>query len=221
MSTLETQLRETTAHSVSLDDKALKVCLTDGRVLVVPLIWFPRLSQGTPDERSNWRLMGSGEGIHWPDLDEDISVESLLAGRRSGETLESLRSWHDQKNTQWLPRERHPGLYGHELTAHSFQIAQEVSLALELSGVFALTGQQEGVQPNDVVPSPTGARTTAMPQPPLGSSLSPAFYDFVSFPVMSDINQLPCGVTSREKPSNLHPRGARRKRSGSARPVAA
>jgi hypothetical protein len=66
--------------------------------VAVPLAWFPRLAHGTPAERANWRLIGGGVGIHWPDLDEDISVESLLAGRRSGETQASLRLWlHSRK----------------------------------------------------------------------------------------------------------------------------
>ena len=81
------------AQSLSVTNEALVVDLTDGRTITVPLIWFPRLSYGTPDERTNWRLIGNGAGIHWPALDEDISVESLLAGRRSGETQESLRQW--------------------------------------------------------------------------------------------------------------------------------
>jgi len=71
----------------------LVVELSDGRAITVPVAWFPRLLHGTPSERSNWRLIGSGEGIHWPDLDEDISVASLLAGRRSSETGDSLRRW--------------------------------------------------------------------------------------------------------------------------------
>ena len=93
MSTLGTELRDALAQTVSVDDEALVVDLEDGRTITVPVVWFPRLAHGTPKERANWRLIGSGEGIHWPDLDEDISVESLLAGRRSGETQESLRRW--------------------------------------------------------------------------------------------------------------------------------
>jgi len=81
------------AQGLSVSDDALVVDLADGRTITAPLAWFPRLAHGTPTERANWRLIGGGEGIHWPDLDEDISVESLLAGRRSGETQESLRRW--------------------------------------------------------------------------------------------------------------------------------
>jgi len=65
----------------------------DGRTITVPVAWFPRLLHGAPVKRSNWRLIGSGEGIHWPDLDEDISVAGLLSGRRSSETGDSLGQW--------------------------------------------------------------------------------------------------------------------------------
>ena len=88
-----TELREAVAQSVTTSDEALMVDLADGRTITVPLVWFPRLAHGTPAERSKWRLIGGGTGIHWTDLDEDISVESLLAGRRSGETQASLQRW--------------------------------------------------------------------------------------------------------------------------------
>jgi hypothetical protein len=71
----------------------LTVELTDGRTLSVPLSWSPRLWHGSPEERRNWRLIGQGEGIHWPDLDEDISVENLLLGRPSTEGPASLKHW--------------------------------------------------------------------------------------------------------------------------------
>ena len=93
MSISETELREAFALRVSASEDALVVDLADARTLTVPLAWFPRLAHGTPAERANWRLIGGGTGIHWPDLDEDLSVESLLAGRRSGETQDSLRRW--------------------------------------------------------------------------------------------------------------------------------
>jgi uncharacterized protein DUF2442 len=93
MSILGTELRDAVAQGVTASDEALIVDLADGRSISVPLAWFPRLAHGAAAERANWRLIGGGVGIHWPDLDEDISVESLLAGRRSGETQESLRRW--------------------------------------------------------------------------------------------------------------------------------
>jgi hypothetical protein len=81
------------AQQVTVTDDALIVDLVDGRTVSVPVSWYPRLAHGTPAERSNWRLLGRGEGIHWPDLDEDISVAGLLAGRPSGETQSSLQRW--------------------------------------------------------------------------------------------------------------------------------
>ena len=93
MSTSRAELGEAVAQRVTVSSDALVVDLVDGRTIAVPLAWFPRLVHGTPAEWANWRLVGRGEGIHWPELDEDISAESLLAGRRSGETQESLRRW--------------------------------------------------------------------------------------------------------------------------------
>lgn len=81
------------AQGVRVTEDALIVDLTDGRTLSVPLAWYPRLAHGTPAEREHWRLIGRGEGIHWPELDEDISVDGLLAGRGSGETQASLQRW--------------------------------------------------------------------------------------------------------------------------------
>lgn len=69
------------ATDVAFSDAMLRVTLDDGRELAVPLEWFPRLRDGAPAARANWRLIGLGEGIHWPDLDEDISVLGLLSGR--------------------------------------------------------------------------------------------------------------------------------------------
>lgn len=70
------------ATDVRIDDAMLSVTLDDGRELSVPVAWFPRLRDASPEARSNWRLIGLGEGIHWPDIDEDISILGLLAGRR-------------------------------------------------------------------------------------------------------------------------------------------
>jgi hypothetical protein len=81
------------AQNVTVSDDVLTVGLSDGRILVVPLTWFPRLLHGSTVERSNWRLIGKGSGIHWPDLDEDVSVEGLLLGRPSGESQSSFERW--------------------------------------------------------------------------------------------------------------------------------
>jgi len=72
---------------------ALTVELEDGRTVSVPLLWYPRLAHAASGERERWRFIGRGEGIHWPDLDEDISVANLLAGKRSGESQRSLKRW--------------------------------------------------------------------------------------------------------------------------------
>jgi hypothetical protein len=81
------------AQNVVVTHDTLTVDLNDGRSISVPLAWYPRLLQGTPEERDNWRLIGNAEGIHWPDLDEDISVENLLLGKPSGESQESFKKW--------------------------------------------------------------------------------------------------------------------------------
>ena len=91
--------REVLAQSVSFSHHALMVSLDDGRVLSVPLAWFPRLFHGSEGERANYELIGDGEGIHWPELDEDISVEGLLAGRRSTESARSLEKWIGHRKT--------------------------------------------------------------------------------------------------------------------------
>ena len=75
----------------------LTVELEDGRVISAPLAWYPRLQHGRPSERRSWRLIGEGLGIHWPDLDEDIRIEHLLSGVRSGESARSLERWLESR----------------------------------------------------------------------------------------------------------------------------
>jgi len=81
------------ATNVVVTDDTLTVDLSDGRTISVPLAWYPRLAHGTAEERATWRLIGRGEGIHWPQLDEDISVEGMIAGKPSGESQASLARW--------------------------------------------------------------------------------------------------------------------------------
>ena len=88
-----TEIAIPAATNVVVTDDTLTVDLSDGRTISVPLAWFPRLVHGTPDERATWRLIGRGEGIHWPRLDDDISVEGLIAGKPSGESQASLARW--------------------------------------------------------------------------------------------------------------------------------
>ena len=87
----------TVAQSVRVTADTLTVDLVDGRSIAVPVEWYPRLAHGSPAERNNWRLVGRGEGIHWPDLDEDISVENLLGGSRSGESQRSFKQWLESR----------------------------------------------------------------------------------------------------------------------------
>ena len=98
-SPLPIEISEARAQQVSVTEDTLVVHLVDGRTISVPVTWYPRLAHGNQAERANWRFIGEGEGIHWPDLDEDISVEGLLAGRRSGETQASLRRWFESRMT--------------------------------------------------------------------------------------------------------------------------
>jgi Protein of unknown function (DUF2442) len=83
--------------SVSISEDTLTVNLTDGRTISAPLNWYPRLLHGTPEERVNWRLIGKGEGIHWPELDEDISVENLIYGQPSSESQKSFQKWQESR----------------------------------------------------------------------------------------------------------------------------
>ena len=81
------------AVDARVTDDTLSVDLNDGRTISVPLVWYPRLVEASPEEREHWRLIGGGEGLHWEELDEDISIEGLLAGRASGESQQSLKKW--------------------------------------------------------------------------------------------------------------------------------
>ena len=115
MSSSNIQVERARAQNVTVTDESLVVELTDGRTISAPLAWYPRLLNGGAEERNNWRLIGGGEGIHWPALDEDLSVESLAAGRPSGERGESIKRWLEarQKRTQRATggtKSRKPGL---------------------------------------------------------------------------------------------------------------
>jgi len=97
MSSSVFEIQDAQAQSVKVSGDALTVDLTDGRTIVAPLLWFPRLWHGNARERSRFEILGDGRYIHWPDLDEDLTVKGLLEGRRSGESLESLRKWLDSR----------------------------------------------------------------------------------------------------------------------------
>jgi hypothetical protein len=88
------------AEKISVTEDTLTVDLSDGRTISVPLGWYPRLSHASRSELNNWRLIGKGYGIHWEDLDEDISVEGLLAGKPSSESQTSFRNWLANRTDQ-------------------------------------------------------------------------------------------------------------------------
>jgi hypothetical protein len=97
-STVDIQVPD--ARDVTTTDDTLTVDLSDGRTISVPLLWYPRLAHASPSERDRWRLVGGGEGIHWDDLDEDVSVEGLLAGRISAESQSSLKQWLQERQSR-------------------------------------------------------------------------------------------------------------------------
>ena len=92
-----TELSVPDAMTIVVTEDTITAELSDGRTISVPLSWYPRLVHASPTERSNWEMIGGGQGIHWPDLDEDISIEGLLAGRKSGESQRSLKQWLEAK----------------------------------------------------------------------------------------------------------------------------
>jgi uncharacterized protein DUF2442 len=97
MSSSPAETKAPLAQDVRVADDTLTVALLDGRSVSVPLSWYPRLAKGSSAERLNWQLLGGGHGIHWPDLDEDISVDDLLAGRPSAESQASLQKWLSER----------------------------------------------------------------------------------------------------------------------------
>ena len=89
---------EVLATNLHFTDESLIVDLADGRTVTVPLSWYPRLVHATKQERENWEMLLDGEGFHWPDLDEDLSVDGFVKGRPSGESKRSFERWLKAKN---------------------------------------------------------------------------------------------------------------------------
>jgi hypothetical protein len=103
MNTSASDDQEARARDVRVGEDSLVVELMDGRTLTVPLAWYPRLWYGSADERAHLELIGDGSYIHWPDLDEDLSIAGMLAGRRSRESPESLKKWLAGRETNPKP----------------------------------------------------------------------------------------------------------------------
>ena len=93
MSSLGQTDTQALAQEVVVTEDTLRVDLVDGRSISVPLAWYPRLWYATPEERSNLEMLGSGSHIHWPDVDEDLTVAGIVAGKRSKESQESIKKW--------------------------------------------------------------------------------------------------------------------------------
>jgi hypothetical protein len=100
MSSSVVEIEEARAQRVTVSEDSLTVDLVDGRTIIVPLVWYPRLWHGTPAERDSFEIIGDGALIHWPELDEDLSVSGLLAGRHSGENQQSLARWLEERRTR-------------------------------------------------------------------------------------------------------------------------
>lgn len=98
MNSLTVELLEIpTIQKLDITDEALTVDLSDGRTISVPLVWYPRLMHGSNQERGNYRFISGGSGIHWNDLDEDISTQNLIIGQPSGESQKSFQRWLEQR----------------------------------------------------------------------------------------------------------------------------
>ena len=100
MSTSAIEIQEARAQSVKVSEDNLVVDLVDGRTITVPLAWYPRLWYGNEQERAHFEIIGDGAYIHWPDLDEDLTVLGILAGRHSGESPASLKKWLAEKGAK-------------------------------------------------------------------------------------------------------------------------
>jgi len=100
MSSLAVEVQEPRGKSVKVNDDEVRVDLVDGRTITVPLAWYPRLWHGSPQERNHFEIFADGAYIHWPDLDEDLTVAGMLAGQRSGESPQSLKKWLGSRRTR-------------------------------------------------------------------------------------------------------------------------
>ena len=100
MTTLVIEAQAARAQDVRIDDESLTVDLADGRTIIVPPGWYPRLWHGTSSQRQHFELLNDGEYIHWIDLDEDLTVVGLLAGHPSRERPGSLKKWLEARTAK-------------------------------------------------------------------------------------------------------------------------
>jgi hypothetical protein len=139
-------------QTTNVSDDTLSVDLSDGRTIVVPLAWYPRLLHGSTEERNNWRLISHGEGIHWPDLDEDISLKNIILGQPSGESQSSLQRWLKMRSKVDLNlrdmSDEYTNLkvnYPNEEGKEKFQISEE-----DRSEILRILNQKQFSQREDV-----------------------------------------------------------------------
>ena len=92
--------QEPRAQDISVTEDSLILDLVDGRTIHVPLVWYPRLWYGTPEEREKFEIFGDGKYLHWPELDEDLTVAGIVAGRRSSESARSLKKWLEGRSVE-------------------------------------------------------------------------------------------------------------------------
>ena len=100
MTTLTLELTVPELEKATVSEDSLSVALNDGRKISVPLAWYPRLFHASKRERQQFRIIGKGEGIHWPDIDEDISVENILSGKISAESPQSFEHWLKSRKSE-------------------------------------------------------------------------------------------------------------------------
>ena len=116
MTSSAVEVPEALAIRVEVSEDTLSVELADGRTIAAPLAWYPRLAQATAEERATWKLIGGGRGIHWPTIDEDVSVSNLLAGQPSAESQSSFKKWLASRAKPSRDRKRsraEPGVAAH------------------------------------------------------------------------------------------------------------
>ena len=97
MTILAVKINIPKANNLNVTEDTLTVELDDGRTISVPLAWYPRLQEASANERNNWRLIGDGQGAHWMDIDEDISVQGIISGIPSGESQTSFKRWLESR----------------------------------------------------------------------------------------------------------------------------
>ena len=103
MNTLTLEPPSACIQDIKITNSALTIDLSDGRCISAPLVWYPRLLNATAKERNHWELIGEGDGIHWPDLDEDLSMDGIIQGHPSYESQKSFQRWLSERKKKGLP----------------------------------------------------------------------------------------------------------------------